>query len=583
MIDAMILQSIRRHLTVCIILFVSIIQAVYGLYFAAQDSATVDEVAHIADAYALVQYQDNRLNPEHPPLLKTLAGMMVVAQFPAGIERTESWQTADQWIAGRELLYWQGNDADALLFWGRFPTVVITIAWSVLMLFFARQFFSMRTAWVVYGLAVIYPDVLGHGHYITTDMMATFGYTLVMYTYVRVLKTKSASWWWLALALVIAQLSKFSSVLLLGMLPIIGVLWRRYVDRQRWQFAFRATARELSYAYAVMIVGIWIVYIPLTMHMSASMVHYLIDVRLSWIEEPWLWVPNVLHWLAQFPIVRAFGVYALGVSMVMLRVAGGNNTFIFGEMDTQGIWWFFPVAWLVKTPVGLIFLYLLGIYAACRLRLKKEVLIISSVVLIVYWAVTLKGSLNLGTRHLLPTVPYVLFMIGYAWDVLWTRGRVWKGVLIAATTWATMSVMANAAHPLAYMNEVSLWVPRHEILVDSALDWGQDLKRLARYLEEHGITEVYVDYFGGGDVEREIPYATRYHAEYGPTTGYLAVSATFLPFSEMVGEREGKWSYSWLKSFTPVASIGHSILLYHLTEQDFIDHPPISPYPFGNK
>ncbi|MCW1929975.1 MAG: glycosyltransferase family 39 protein [Candidatus Kerfeldbacteria bacterium] len=569
----------RAHPVRLALIVVALLQLVYGAYFAWNDSATVDEVAHIGDGYAVVAHQDNRLNPEHPPLLKALAGMMVAAQFPNDIVGTSSWAEHNQWGAGRELLYWQDNNANWLLFAGRMPTVVASVIFCVMLFGLAREFFSMRTSLIVYGLAVLFPDVLGHGHFITTDIMAALGYTTVLWVYVRMLKKKSKKIWPLVLAMTFAQLCKFSSVLLFAIVPLIGLMWRKWSDRTSFGSAFLTTVRESASVIPLTFLLVWIVYIPVTWNMSQGLLDTLISSNLSYIDSHFYWVFNVLHALASNPFTKPLCDYVLGVAMVVLRVEGGNNTFIFGQMNMHGIWWFFPIAWLVKTPIGLIALYATGIFAAIQLRVKKEILFVAGAVLCVYWGFTLKGSLNLGTRHLLPTISSLLLIVGYAFEALWSRTRGWKIFLSAMTAWAVVSVVLNAAHPLAYMNEVSLFVPRNDILVDSSLDWGQDLKRLAAYVRKNNIDDIKVDYFGGGDTLREIPNATLWHVEYGPTTGYLAVSATFLPFSHMYGVKEGKWSYDWLKEFTPIATIGHSILVYHITEQDFIDHPPTSPYP----
>ena len=72
--------------------------------------------------------------------------------------------------------------------------------------------------------------------------------------------------------------------------------------------------------------------------------------------------------------------------------------------------------------------------------------------------------------------------------------------------------------------------------------------------------------------------ANEWHSSYGPTTGWLAISATYFQSSKLYGEKEGKWSYQWLEEFEPEAVVGGSILVYHISEEDLALHPPISPY-----
>jgi len=108
---------------------------------------------------------------------------------------------------------------------------------------------------------------------------------------------------------------------------------------------------------------------------------------------------------------------------------------------------------------------------------------------------------------------------------------------------------------------------------------GQDLKRLATYVDDNNIQNIKIDYFGGGLPSYYIPDSTEWRSGYGPTTGWLAVSATFYQMSKLHGEEEGKWSYSWLDDYQPVAVIGDSILVYNITPEDLIKNPPSSPYP----
>jgi len=116
-------------------------------------------------------------------------------------------------------------------------------------------------------------------------------------------------------------------------------------------------------------------------------------------------------------------------------------------------------------------------------------------------------------------------------------------------------------------------------MADSALDWGQDLKRLDKYVEENNIKNIKIDYFGGAYPAYYIPDSVKWRSGYGPTTGWIAISATYYQMSKLNNVDEGKWSYQWLEEFEPVTVIGNSILVFHITQQDLIDHPPVSPYP----
>jgi hypothetical protein len=115
-------------------------------------------------------------------------------------------------------------------------------------------------------------------------------------------------------------------------------------------------------------------------------------------------------------------------------------------------------------------------------------------------------------------------------------------------------------------------------LIDSSLDWGQDLLRLKKYVDDNNIQDIKVDYFGGSIPSYYIPQSREWHSSYGPTTGWIAISDTFYQSSKLYGPRENKWSYEWLDNYKPKAIIGGSILVFNISPDDLVKNPPKSSY-----
>ncbi len=559
------------------------------------DSATIDEVAHIADGYAIVAHQDYRLNPEHPPLTKVLAALPLRFMELRDITEARGWEEHNQWIAGRAFLYFIGNDADQMLFVARLPMLVLLLVLDIYVLLFARERFSRRVALVILFFFALAPELLAHGHLVTTDVGAAVGFTAATFHFSHFLQKQTRRNLIIAgAALGVAQLLKFSAVLLLPIDLVLIVLWC-VIQKRKNGVRFAQHCGKLFLQFAAMCVIalslVWLVYIPSTWNTPVEVEHALID---QFVISDATWVPafrEQLHALADRPIIRAVGHYALGVYMVFKRVEEGNTTFILGQFSDKTIWWFFPVAWVMKTAIPIMLLFSGSMFLVLRNRLRRgristavkeqwtTVVFLTPVAL--YWLVTLFGSLNLGVRHLLPTLPFVLLFSGEI--VIWLlalRNRKRMGILAALMVWMAVSVGVAYPHYLSYFNEFTILQPKkYELLVDSSLDWGQDAKRLAKYVEDSEIDEIYVDYFGGGQPDRFMSGVTNWHSYDGPVTGYLAVSATFYQFSLLYGEKEGRWSYDWLRSFEPIAVIGNSILVYHISEDDLREAPPTSPYP----
>jgi len=565
------------------------LQLVISFFVMRGDSATTDEIAHIADGYSIVEHQDYRFNPEHPPLMKIFAGASLHLLPLNDITHTAGWDKQNQWDAGRAFLYFIGNDADRMLFVARLPMLLLLVVLGMYVARFAAELFGRKVALVVLTLFAFSPELLAHGHLVTTDVASALGFVGATYYFWHFLQERT----WKSLVIAgmafgVAQLLKFSCILLVPIDIALVFVWC-LMQQRFYGVAFWKNLR--TFVWQCVLIGgiglalVWAVYIPCVWNTPVAVEHVLID---RFITYDAFWVPtfrSVLHTAAENPITAAVAHYAMGLYMVVQRVEGGNSTFILGQFDEKTIWWFFPVAWIMKTalPVLVLFFVSLGIVAMGVLRkprmftrLWRYALLV--IPLGVYWVVTMLGSLNLGIRHLMPTVPFVLLLCGEAITVLLARKR-YALVLVFLMGWMVVSVSIAYPHYLGYFNELSIGIPKYELLVDSSLDWGQDLKRLVEYVDEQKIDHLYVDYFGGGQIEYYLPNMTAWHSSDGPVTGYLAVSTTFYQFSRFYGEKEGKWSYDWLREFTPIVSIGDSILVFHITPEELRRNPPVSPYP----
>ena len=138
---------------------------------------------------------------------------------------------------------------------------------------------------------------------------------------------------------------------------------------------------------------------------------------------------------------------------------------------------------------------------------------------------TLLTDIDLGVRYLLPAYPF-LFLVGGCALAPGVAARVARAA--TALVFLHMLVaLAATPHHLAYMN--ALGGPadaRWRWLVDSNLDWGQELRRLRAYLEQRGISSVRLVYFGR--VAPEV-YGIDYSVPNGPLGhGTFAVSASLL-------------------------------------------------------
>ena len=450
----------------------------------------------------------------------------------------------------------------------------------------ARELFGRKTALFTLLLFAFYPDVIAHGRLVTTDIAAAFGFVVGTYYFSKAIEKKTWKWTVIgAAAFALAQLLKFSAFLLFFVFLILIVI--RAIQERKTK-GFWSPLWEYFKIYfwvsAISLIFVWLVYIPFTWNTPVAIEHQLIETNLT-ADSKTLVLRNFLHYFEGNAITRGLGHYLLGVMLVVARVAGGNATFIMGHLSDKSISWFFPVAWLIKTPITIIILFLTSIVAYITRKKTKEGAWIGSLLLtpiIIYWAFTLKGQLNIGIRHLMPTIPFVLLMIAYLVYPVFNNAKKYfyqKIILAVLAVYLIVSTMSYYPGFVGYFNESVPRDDRYNYLVDSSLDWGQDLLRLKKYVDDNNIKSIKVDYFGGSQTSYYLPQAKEWHSAYGPTTGWIAVSSTFYQSSKLYGEKEGKWSYGWLDKMEPEAIIGGSILVFNISTQDLKDNPPVSPYP----
>ena len=570
-----------------IAIFILLVMFLISFFSMKGDSGIVDEIAHIPAGYSYVKYHDYRLNPEHPPLAKFISGVPLAFMDLNGLKDDSSWDNARQWDSGWYFLYRAGNNADQILFWSRVPMILLALLLGLLLYKWATEELSHKTGLFVLLLYAFTPEFLAHSHYVTTDVAAALGFTLAVYTFSRFLKEKSKKYLWYAgIAFGLAQLLKFSTFLLFGIFPLMVFAKSYFESRSSRKDLWPAFWRYFKGFLLISIISIavvWIVYIPMVWSTPNEIEKMVIEGNLT-MDPKFELLRNFLIALGNNPITRGIGHYLLGVALVFARVAGGNYTFILGQFSDKAISWFFPVAVLLKTPATIIILTIFSFIFIWSRKLKNQsekwFLSLIFIPIIVYWLVTLRGSLNIGTRHLMPTLPFLYLFLGFVLkDIIESKKLAANIAIVLIILSLVIPVVFAYPNYLSYFNEFTFALPRYKMLVDSSLDWGQDLKRLATYVEENDIKDIKVDYFGGGLVEYYLPQATEWRSGYGPTSGWLAVSATFYQMSKYQSREEGKWSYDWLEDYKPYTIIGDSILLFNISRTDLIKNPPQSPYP----
>jgi tetratricopeptide (TPR) repeat protein len=484
--------------------FLLVLAVQYALT-ARANSATWDEGDHIYSGYMMWKHADFGRNPEHPPLVKLLATIPLL-RLPLKIPLTQDqFFKRDAMIGGREFLF--NNNADQILFRTRMTASLLSLLMMLLVFLAAREMFGTTAGFIALGLLVFDPTILAHGAVVTTDMGLSCFLFASIYAFYRYVKAPSARRLIIAgLATGLALASKHSAILVFPMLVLLGIYEAlRSKSETEGSFAASKGKRAFRLAGALVLLSLisvgvlWSFYgfryqaRPAGLQMNPPLADFVKglsrprDIKLLTTVARFRLLPeSYLQGLADVRIMSDF--YA---------------TFVLGKDYPKGQWFYFPVAFAVKSSLTfLIMLVVTGwVIASARLRTWREILFLT-IPPAVHFAVAMGSGMNIGVRHILPVYIFLAVLIAGAFAKLIAGNRKWIYVVAALLLFQAISVVRMYPAYLAYANE--LWggpLQVHNLLSDSNADWGQQLKATKRYLDQHGIKDCWFVYFAAGVVD----------------------------------------------------------------------------------
>lgn len=529
------------------------------------DSPTMDEQNHIARGLAFLRTGDPRLSMEHPPLINSLSALPLLTMPELRLPTDHpSWERREGWYEFADLFLWQYNhDVGRIVFLSRLPIVFMAIALALTGYRFARSLWGAAAGLPALLLLLFEPNLMAHGRYATTDMGGTLFTFLATFMLLHLWRI-SDHWSWprwavAALCMGLAFGSKLSALgfvfiwTVLALLPLYSDL-----NQYRRQAALRRLAQLITAGFASLLV-VWLIF---GLQWGA----------LDFISEP---LQSLKGLSAPMPTFWA------GLEQIALLGGSGRATaFLLGQFSEEGWWYYFPAAFVVKTPIVLILLIATAAAVLLRRRLTRSWAIFLLVAAMGFYLLVMQSALNIGYRHVLPALPYLLVLAsGLAVLQLQEVGRRidWRHGLAAGA--AVLVAVALWIHPhyLSYFNPaVGGPANGYRILTDSNVDWGQDLIRLQTWMEANDVDQVKLGWFGTADPDYyAIPYTPMpglgrdaffrlwWEVPFNPLApepGVYAISASSL--WEPPLRVEEKQVYAWFRAREPDAMVGYSLLIY---------------------
>jgi len=488
--------SAKAALGVAALLFILILQYAVSIH---RQSISWDESCHIYSGYSYWTRADYGMNPEHPPLVKLLATMPLLS-LPLNSPPLRGGDfKVEAFLLGNDFIYGNGAPADTILWRVRLAASLITILLALLIFFAAREMFSTGAAFLALALFVFDPNILAHAAYVTTDMALTcllFATVFAFYRY-----AKQPTWPRLALtglAAGLALAAKHSAILLFPILLLLAVAELIRRSYQQPAAELETTPRlALRYLGALVITGL----IAVVILWSFYGFHYTARPAGLALNPPLADYVQGIHHPLEVRVISAFArfhllpeSYLYGLTDVR-QMADYMSTSVLGRVYPHGQWFYFPVAFVIKTPLVLMLLLLAALFVLPRRAAPRELLFLT-IPPAFYFAVAMATNLNIGLRHILPIYPYLFILAGAAAWALIARNRRWTYAIAALLVFTIASSLHSRRSYIAYSNE--LWGgPAHtyQYLTDSNADWGQQLISVKHYLDQNNIHQCWFAYF----------------------------------------------------------------------------------------
>lgn len=525
-----------------------------------QKSASFDEEYHLAAGYAYLKTGDFRLSQDHPPLINVLSAFPLLFRSDIVLPLHDSaWAQRDYFNFAHRFLWDAQANPQSILEWARWPVMGLGAVLVAALFWWARQLAGPPAGWIALLLALFDPNLIAHSRLVTTDLGVTCFMLLAMWRL----------WHWLTrpslpnalftgLFAGLAMVSKYTGLMIWPMLVAVTAIYSLGdLESGAWKKSGRL---RISHFLVMGLIAYFVLWAAYRFDIAA-------------------WPGTNISFPASFYAHRVWETYQVIEDEPLA-------SFLLGQTSQGGWWYYFPVALAVKSSLPLLIFAALGAFMSVKAMgwRKSSVLWLPP---LLFLLLAMAGNITIGYRHILPALPFII-MLAAQMGRCWQSPYRWRNLqfslahlfLMGLLLWHAVGTLRLFPHQEAFFNElVGGAAGGGRVLADSNLDWGQDLITLGAVMQQQGITEVNLGYFGTAVPER---YGIRYkplpgflsqlsgaevnaYNPYTPPPGWYAISQTSLQLGLMLQNRD---IYAYFQDKTPTYRAGYSINLYHVTYPD---------------
>ncbi len=548
---------------------------IFGVLTARALSVTHDEYWHLPVGILNLRTWRFDYEPLNPPLTRLVSATVVSLAEP-GTYQGPVPVSADATTYGLHFLRMMGDQHQSCYFWGRASNLTFSLFTGLILAIWSWQWWGRAVACLATILWCTEPTVLAHASLITPDSGLTCLTCAVWFALWRYFQHPTLRWAILCgLLLGLAQLTKFTAIILV---PLVCLTWAMWWAWHRRNLTHNSTSSDTR--------ALWHPCVMLGLCLLLINLGYGGEGICSTLNQIQPKSRTVNSWLQRMPILGRIPVplpksYLVGLDAQKHVMESQHPVYLDGRWSETGFRFYFLWALWYKLPHVWQILCVLAAarFALCRKeKPTRRQLAFIGIPLLVLLSVASLSGMQLGVRYVLPIYPFLCLLAAATFAptshlvVRRWQSRLWIAVLVLAP----LSLRFHPQH-LAYFNELAGGPAGGvEHLLDSNLDWGQDLLALKSYVEKHAVQRWGIAYFGSlppGELglHYDIPPG------HGPVPGWYAVSVNYVHgrphvvFDEQGQPRAvGIEEFGYFRAFPSVRRIGASILIYQIRPSDLL-------------
>ena len=356
---------------------------------------------------------------------------------------------------------------------------------------------------------------------------------------------------------------------------LVGLVLAAYFAALLWRVARSDVRRTLLHASLVLVAILFVV------NAAYFFIHPpLSPADVQWINDSFTSHPRAFENMTRLLSWVLPKDFVVGILFQFVHNSAGHYASLLGMYRQTGWWYYFPVAFALKTTLPFLLLSFAALaWASYEIVRKKDWRFAWLIVpFVVYTIFVLFSHIDIGIRYYLPAYPFLFIASAALLDRLLrsTRARI-VATLIAIMLLAWIGVEAVRAFPnhISYMNQLASRAPHWWYLSDSNVEWGDDLKATAAYLHARGEDRVTDATLGGFfllhhyGINRVDALDPNFDTAAAPR--YIAVGASYLNgstipanFGRTVGlsDAERVNIFAEYRNRVPEAVFGNSVFLF---------------------